>query len=154
MSKKPSSRAAKIWARLGQWYGTKLGDQYGPTCPEDWCTVIDRADDERLEKALAEVRRKHIDWPPTLGQFEAAIPRKTFGKGDSIPDRLAVHALRMTNPCEHQKWVPWNYFGRKIDTGEKYPIYETRGVMIPDCETCNKPSHRILVSDLPIERAA
>ena len=48
-----SKRAEAIWRRLGQWYGTRLVDQYGPKPPPDWAELFDRTDDERLEKALS-----------------------------------------------------------------------------------------------------
>ena len=153
MPRKPSARAARIWRRLAQNYGARLAEQYGSTCPPDWCEVIDRTDNERLDSALVAVRHEHLQFPPTLGQFEAAIPKREFGQGrDSITDRLAAHAVRTLNLCEHQSWIPWSYFGVKVEDGRRL-LPTVTGVVIPECkhEGCyrfGKPGHRVLATDL------
>lgn len=155
MPRRVSTRAKRVWRRLGQNYGARLADQFGPSCPEDWCDVIDRTDDERLDKALTKIRGEHLQFPPTLGQFEAAIPKRQFGGNqDSIPDRLACYAVKTLNLCEHQLPLPWSYFGHHVDDGSKYGYYDITGVIIESCrvESCHKfgqPNHRILASDLP-----
>src|SRR5690606_34233952 len=83
MPRKLSRRASRIWERLGQWYGSRLADAYGPTPPEDWAELIDRTDDERLEDALVSVRRESPVFPPTLGQLEAAIPKRQRASGQA-----------------------------------------------------------------------
>ena len=145
---RPSTRATRFWKRLAQNYGAKLAEEYGPHPPEDWCAVIDRADDERLQKALVTIRAQHPNWPPTLGQFEATIPKRDMHRSDSTVDRLAVHAAGLPGLCEHQRMFRWNYFGR-VD----WPAVEIRGVVIPDCEDCGKPDRRVLVTDL-VEQVA
>jgi hypothetical protein len=150
---KTSVRSTRFWKRLIQSYGARLSDQYGPTCPEDWCAVIDRADDERLASALITIRRDHLQFPPTLGQFEAAIPQRKLHGGDSVPDRLALHARNRLSLCEHQTCASWSYFGK---VGEEWyepwkenrKTYETHGVVIPSCSTCGKSSFRVTVQDL------
>ena len=158
--RKPSRRANNVWRRLVQTYGTKMADQYGPSPPPDWCTLIDRTDDDRIESAIVAVRQKYVDWPPTLPQFEASIPGRKITHGDSIPDRLAVYAVRALKLCEHQLPIPWTYFGKVTEEWyepwkQTRKNYETRGVTIPACaaEGCPKygVGHRVLVSDLPME---
>lgn len=154
MPRKLSRRASRVWDRLGQWYGSKLADSYGPTPPEDWAVLIDRTDDERLEQALLAVRRESPVFPPTLGQIESQIPKRATGGGPSKPQQLAELMLKTHDLCEHQRARPWNYFGPlreflmpKIDP----PLYVThpdpRGVQVPACEQCGKPSYRVKLED-------
>lgn len=139
---RPSTRATRFWKRLAQNYGAKLAEEYGPNPPEDWCAVIDRTDDERLNKSLVAIRSQHPNWPPTLGQFEAVIPRRDVHHTESVVDRLAVKAARLPL-CEHQLMTPWTYFGRHDGRD-----VETKGVTVPPCSTCHKPSQRLLTVDL------
>lgn len=148
-----SRRAKQFWKRLAQNYGARLQEQYGPTCPEDWCRVIDRTDDERLDAAMIAIRRDYLQFPPTLGQFEASIPGRRKVGEDSGPDRLAVHAVARFQLCEHQSSIPWNYFGETTDEwfepwGEVRKNYITKGVVIPGCSSCQRPGHRVKLEDL------
>jgi len=155
-SPKVNRRAAQFWKWLIQSYGSKFAEQFGSVPPPDWCEVIGRADNERLEKALMTVRSQHPEWL-TLGQFEAAIPRRNFGKDEkSIPERLALHAVVTLPLCEHQLRPPWTYFGRQFDDGTPLGGIETTGVVIPSCksEGCpsfGRPNHRVLAKDLPAQ---
>ena len=148
--RKPSRRAAAFWRRLIQTYGARISEQYGPTCPPDWCVVVDRTDPERLELALIAIRRDYLQFPPTLGQFEAAIPKKKFGPQESVPDRLAELVVRRrgTTMCRHQLARPWSYFGKMIDTGERSPLPQTNGVVVPSCVDCGRNSLRVLAAEL------
>ena len=152
---RPSARASKFWRRLGQTYGARMADQYGSTCPPDWCEIIDRTDDDRLGRTLIAIRQDHLQFPPTLGQFEAAIPKRKFGQSEhSVPERLAEHAANTLPLCEHQSRIPWNYFGAVIEDGRR-PLPTVTGVVIPECKTegCykfGKPGHRIMDTDLPV----
>ena len=154
MSRQPSSRAKLYWRRFGQSYGARMADQYGATCPPDWAEIIDRTDDERLNKAMMVIRREYLQYPPTLGQFEAAIPKRNLTSSrDSIIDRLAVHAVKTFPMCEHQLSKPWSYFGTKVDTGGRDLELRTHGVTIVACddENCLRygKSYRLLESELP-----
>lgn len=147
--KKPSRRAAKVWQRLTQWYGARLADTYGPVCPPDWCEVVDRTDDHRIETALATIKREHLHHPPTLGEFEAAIPRRKVGEAKSPASILVEHALRARQLCGHQRAAQWSYFGPVVDfpprkgRAESVSHAELRGVVIPACKACGRSSHRI-----------
>lgn len=151
-----SRRADRTWKRLATWYGARFAEQYGATPPADWAEVIDRTDDERLETGLAVVRRAHVNHPPTLGQFEAAIPAKRTDTGGraSIPSQLSAHALRTFPMCKHQIARPWNYFGPIEEFISKHRGNEVirhpriRGVQIPACQDCEKPSYRATLDEV------
>jgi len=112
---KISKRAARTWDRLRQWYGARVAEQYGAVPPLDWCAIIDRTDDERIETALATVRRESPAHPPTLGQLEAAIPKRDLWSNNqrSQIDQFADFAVsKLTRiMCQHQVAMRWNFFG-------------------------------------------
>lgn len=158
--KTTSRRAQKIWKRLGTWYGARMADQYGTEPPSDWAELIDRTDDERLEIALFAVRREHVNHPPTLGQFEAAIPQKRNLGGPSVAMQLAQHVVRHLSLCQHQLMRPWSYYGpaheftSKARGGEVVKHPDVAGVVIAECKDCGRPSHRVKVEDLAGSAAA
>lgn len=163
MPRKLSRRAIKTWDRLGQWYGARLQENYGPTPPDDWAELIDRTDDERLLDALLAVRRASPIHPPTLGQIESAIPKREFrNEGPSKPDRLATLMLSTHDLCQHQLAKTWNYFGpmREFERLPKQvpPAFIThpdpRGVQVPPCESCDRPSYRVLLENAITEGVA
>ena len=141
-----SARHRKLWKRLVQNYGTRMTEQYGTQPPEDWCDVIDRVSDEQLDRAMVAIRRQHLKFPPTLGEFEAAIPERRIGPDASVPDLLAQGAVRAFRLCLHQLAMPWTYFGDATTN-------ETHGVVIPACrnECCEKfgkAGHRLKVEEV------
>lgn len=147
---KVSARANRFWKRLAQTYGARIADQYGPTCPPDWCKVIDSTDDDRLSKALMTIRQECLQYPPTLGQFEKAIPPKRRPGEDTIIDRLARYAMNRLPICRQQSRMTWNYFGRMTREGGEF-VRQTRGVVIPACydPECPSKSMRVTLEDLP-----
>lgn len=145
---RPSSRAARTWRRLTQAYGARVVDAYGAACPPDWCAVIDRTDDDRLDQALIAVRQKHLQHPPTLGEFEAAIPPRRLATDASMPERLAAHVMRTQRLCHHQSAAAWSYFGRIIEDDSRSGGFVTRGVVVPACSECDRPSWRVLAAGL------
>lgn len=158
MPAKVSRRASQIWNRLGQWYGSKLADSYGPTPPPDWITVIDRTDDERLDQALIDIRRASPIFPPTLGQLEAALPARRIAGSPSAVLMLAEAAeLRWrTSLCKHQRGRPWNYFGPMEEYVSKHlggaivrhANISKGGVQIDGCAECGSESKRLLMSEI------
>lgn len=151
-----SKKATQIWRRLAQWYGSKLSDQYGPTCPDEWVRVIDRANDDLLETAFQKVTRESPKFPPTLGEFEAALPRISAEdrKRPSVQERLSRHAVTHYPLCMHQLARPWSYYGpeedfvstnRKMET-MRHPRVE--GAVIPSCDPCSKPTFRVRLEDI------
>lgn len=123
-----------------------MADRFGTAIPDDWAAVVDRTDDERLNRAFLALRQKCPTFVPKLGEFEACIPRKLFGE-DSIPDRLAQAVLKRFNLCEHQLWQSWTYFGKNVSGAGQF-YQETAGVVVPGCDGCGRSSHRLLVEDL------
>lgn len=156
MSRKVSPRAERVWKRLAEWYGARLADQYGPTPPPDWQAVINGADEDRLEQGLIAVRRMSPAYPPTLGQLESAIPPKRAKSEKSIPQMLADHVVetRGHQLCVHQLSKPWNYFGPMQEFVSKHRGNEVithpaiRGVQVPGCEPCERPTYRVLLEQV------
>jgi hypothetical protein len=130
-----------------------VAEQYGRTPPEDWCSLVDRTDDERLELAMINIRQRYLDHPPTLPQFAAAIPARQTADRESVVDRLAQHAARLPL-CDHQMMGPWSYFGPMRRDHEGHLQAEVRGVVVAACHSCGCPTHRVSVNDLPAAVAA
>lgn len=143
MSRGVSKRAQRIWDRLISWYGAKIAEQYGKHPPDDWATLFDRTDDERLERALSAARHASPTFPPTLGQIEAGIPKREQGATKSVPMQLAEAVLQRfgSQLCAHQIRVPWNYFG-------DVALPSILGVQITACAECEKPSHRLKLDEV------
>ncbi len=142
------SRATRIWNRLKSWWGVRLAEQYGDQPPDDWKKVFDGTDDERLERALTAIRTQSPIHPPTLGQLEAAIPKRDLGgRRQSLSERLCEFAIQRLGRvlCVHQCRGPWNYFGSHFLMGE---VPDLRGVQIPECEPCQRQSHRVMVAEM------
>ena len=150
-----SKRSQRAWARLSSWYGARLQEQYGPNPPDDWCEIFDRTDDERLQHGMLTARRESPIHPITLGQLEAAIPAKHGAvTRQSVPDVLCEAATRKFNPCQHQSAAGWNFFGplrefvSKHAGGDLVTHPDVRGVQIPACAECDRPSLRLLLDEI------
>lgn len=156
MPPKASSRALKVWSRLGQWYGSRIAESYGDIPPPDWCALIDRTDDERLDVALMNVRRETPIHPPTLGQLEAALPQRRHqsNREDGPMARLVTHVLKTRQPCPHQVRSGWSWFGPEEEVVSKQRGSEVvrhvmpRGCVVPECAECGKPSVRALLDEV------
>jgi hypothetical protein len=147
MTKRASYRANRIWKRLTDYYGARIGEQFGKTPPEDWCEIIDRTDDERLQAAMTEIRMKHLDFPPTLPQFQAAIPaRKDHGVG-SLIERLEDAAQRLAL-CPHQEVAPRWWFGSQWRDARGHLNGQVAGMVIGECRACNAKARRLTARDL------
>lgn len=139
MPRKVSLRVSRIWNRLGQWYGARWGDSYGTVPPDDWAALIDRTDDDRIEHALAETRKASPVHPPTLGQLEAAIPKKRRPEDPSPAKVLCDFVLKHRNPCAHQVQRTWSYFGGPEGV---------KGAVVPECSECSRPSMRVKLEEV------
>lgn len=139
MPRKVSRRVARIWNRLGQWYGARWADSYGSVPPDDWADLIDRTDDERIEHALAEARRTSPIHPMTLGQLESAIPKKRRADDPSPAKVLCDFVLAQRRPCIHQTQRTWTYFSGANGIA---------GVVVPGCLECNSPSLRVKLEEI------
>lgn len=158
MSRRISTRAQKLWDKLGSWYGARLNEQYGAHPPEDWAELFDRTDPDDMAEAMIVCRRLTPIHPPTLGQLEDSIPTRIEGPaGPSKPERLCFLMLEKYGQdlCKHQLAMPWNYFGpvvtgerilRGLKANEKPPTVthsDPIGVQVPACAACEKPSFRV-----------
>jgi len=92
-----SARAQRVWLRLNEWYGARMGEQYGPTPPPDWCRLVDRSTNAEMKRALLLIRTKHPSFPPTLPEFEIALrPPPPVHRGpteDTVQEKLVKHAI-------------------------------------------------------------
>lgn len=90
-----STRAKRVWARMREWYGVRVVDQFGETPPLDWCKAIDRSDDNTVKRALSLMRTRHLEHPPTLPQFELLIrPPENANRSPSEIDQLCTYVMK------------------------------------------------------------
>lgn len=156
-----SRRAKQVWKRLMSWYGAPvIAERFGAEPPDDWCELINRTPPEDVETALIAVRRQCVTFPPTLAQFEACIPERRKVGPKSVVSMLCEHAVTHLRLCQHQLMRTWSYFGpledfqSKSRGGEVIKHPNPAGVVIPSCEICGNPSHRVKVEDLAGSEAA
>lgn len=96
-----------------EWYGARVAEQYGQDPPVDWCRAIDRSDDATVQRALAIIKSRHLDHPPTLPQFEAVM-RPAEAAGARVPgeaERLSAYVMRIHGRrlTPRQTRGPWDY---------------------------------------------
>jgi hypothetical protein len=65
-----------LWRLLGQTYGQRWADQYGPTPNEAWSAFLTTIDVPRAKHGLHKAMNSGIPHPPTLPEFVAYV--KTF----------------------------------------------------------------------------
>src|SRR5690606_32679515 len=105
-----SLKAKRVWKTLMGYYGSRLADSYGPQPPDEWCEVIDRCDNERLARALSQIRREHVTFPPTLGQFEAATKRPLkSGRERTVAEKLTQFVVENRGLTPTQLRGPWKW---------------------------------------------
>ena len=143
---KADARAKHFWKRLVDNYGARLTDQYGMVPPPDWCDVIRRSSDSQLNAAIVNVRQESPVYVPSLGQFEKSIPAANEAAPNVI-DELAKRGAAL-NLCNHQRMRPWSYFGKRTEGPDGRIVPDTKGVVIPACSECDRPSRRLRVEDL------
>lgn len=121
-----SARAKKFWARMREWYGVRVVEQYGDTPPDDWRRIIDSTDNETVKRGLAIIRSRYFDHPPTFPQFEQAMrPAAMVNQGPSPGDLLCAYVMKTYGSKLTAKQIrePWTYFGSAAG--------EIAGVSIP-----------------------
>jgi hypothetical protein len=136
-----SPRAKRVWQRLIEWYGTRIIEQYGESPPDDWCSVVDDADNEAVKRALSIIRSRYVQHPPTFPQFEQAFrPTSAPVVGPGPADRLCLYVMRTFGSTLTPKQIrePWTYIGSQNG--------EIGGVVIPADE--DKPSYRVMLADI------
>jgi len=163
-----SQRARGVWKRFAQWYGgDTVTRNFGQLPPQEWCEAIDSIRTrQQLEAVLAEVRARHVTFPPRLPEFEAIVaqftPAASSGDGPSRQDRLVAYVLRQygSRLTPLQVRSPWAFIGRRFDapdaTGKIRPNHgvEITGVIVPADPERQAPSYRVMFEDLQLEVAA
>jgi hypothetical protein len=65
-----------LWRLLGQTYGQRWAEQYGPTPNEAWTAYLSTIEPERAKHGLHKVIHSGSPFPPTLPEFIGYV--KTF----------------------------------------------------------------------------
>lgn len=66
-----TARADRLWARLGEIYGSSLVQSYGETPPRTWVQLVESLSDEQIVRALRDCAYDQSRFPPSTGQFRA-----------------------------------------------------------------------------------
>lgn len=105
-----SARAKRVWQRMREWYGVRVVDSFGETPPEDWCRVIDAADNSMVQRGLQLMRQRHLQHPPSLPQFEQLIRPPAGGKpAVSEADQLCAYVVKSRKLTALQLRTHWTY---------------------------------------------
>ena len=140
-----STKAKNIWKRLNGFYGARFADSYGPTPPPDWCDSIDRCDSEQLSAAMERVRRDHITFPPTLGEFEAAMKKPAYRGYKKSPGEILTEWIVATKRLTAvQLSKPWKW------------LHDSDGVLVGVVIASDGDStgHRVMMMDMALEDVA
>jgi hypothetical protein len=139
-----------------------MAEQYGPTPPADWCEIVDDADNETVQRALSQIRLKHVTHPPTFPEFDAIFAKAKAPSpgqsGPSMQERLCDFVLKHRTLTRTQLRLPWTYIGRQFDapdlTGKMRHNHgvEITGVIVP--ADGDQPGYRVMVADMQMEAAA
>lgn len=153
-----SARAKRVWKRLAEFYGARVIEQFGALPPDPWCKVIEAYDDDAISRALINIQTSHLQYPPTLPEFSAAlsaaIPKAVSDKPDV---RIDLTNFVMRNypdiGCGPWKWIV-RWFDAPGADGKMRSNHgvEYLGVIIPRGE--GEPSLRVMVEDMQLENAA
>lgn len=122
-----SARAKKMWKRMTEWYGVRFTETYGAEPPDDWRKAVDRNDNAAVIRGLAIIRKRYLEHPPTLPQFEQALnPVAAADHRPSPGDLLCKFAMQKVGLRLSAKQIsrPWDYFGSADGA--------ISGVIIPD----------------------
>lgn len=117
-SHRVSARAKRVWKRLAEFYGARIVEQFGSIPPKPWCDAVDSHEDSSVQAALVKIRASHLQFPPTLPEFEAALRSVAAPAKESGPDRKAalVEWIVRNKPLTAmQKAKPWTWRGKMFD---------------------------------------
>jgi len=146
-----------MWQRLIEWYGLRLAEQYGEMPPEDWCAVVDAADNNAVLLVLSQIRKKHTTYPPTFPEFaalfeQAKAPTDGAVVGPPTQERLREFVQRRYQLTRNQLRTPWTYIGATFDTpgidGKMRHNHgvEITGVIVPADGDC--PGYKVMAVDM------
>lgn len=146
-----SARVRGVWKKLSDWYGADVvAKHHGAIPPREWCEVIDDIPSkEAMARILAEVRAKHVTFPPRFPEFEVIatkLGRAIDPNAPSMQERLKDFVLRTKSLTRDQQWRPWTYlYTGNVRSGENSAV---TGVVVPaDGE---HPGYRVMVADMQI----
>lgn len=133
-----SARCKRVWKRFAGYYGARFVDSYGPTPPEDWQKLIDRAEGKRLSAAMERCRQEHIHHPPTLPEFELLLKRVSRAEASRDPAAELTEYLRKRVPMAPEQWCrSWLWLTD--------PDHGTIGVLVP--AVGEHPEIRVMLSE-------
>lgn len=152
-----SQRVRRFWKTFSDYYGADtIAKHFGGIPPQDWCEAIDSITSrEAMTRVLADMRSKHVTFPPRFPEFDSIVTRVTrpaaVARGPSTEDRLAAHVLRHKSLTRVQLLSShWTYLYRgNPRTGEGL---ETTGVVI--AADGDNPGYRVMAADLALESDA
>lgn len=137
-----SPRAKSVWKQLIEWYGTGcIVDRYGKDPPPDWAKIIDGITTEQSKAGMSVIRSRHIQFPPTLPEFEIAMrPPRVVRTGPSAQERLCEFAARKYAGYLTRRQLngPWRYTGNG-DTGVTGVVIDADG---------DSPGYRVTLADI------
>lgn len=148
-----SHRVRRFWKTFSDYYGADvIGKHFGAIPPQDWCELVDEITTrDAMDRVLADMRNKHVTFPPRFPEFDALVARVTrpvVHNGPSNADRLTQFVLR-TKPLTRNQLIggTWQYLYRgNPRTGEGL---ETIGLEI--AADGDAPGYRVMVADLALQ---
>lgn len=151
-----SVRAKRFWEKLRDWYGTALTDQFGDAPPADWCAMVDESPNEIVASALAEIRQRHVTFPPKFPEVDAIFTKlkRPHDANPSMMDLLSDYALR-TKSLTQRQLRGWTFLYRGHSGYAGCPAshdYAVSAMVIP--ADGDQPGYMIRVEDMQMERAA
>lgn len=157
-----SARARRVWQRLGEWYGARLSEQFGPEPPHDWCRLVDRSSNTDIQRALATVRSKHVSHPPTLPEFDLALqpqaPPHREPNAATVQERLVAYIVKRHHPLSKEQLIAqWTFLYERaqwVDALKRNRDERAAcvGVYIP--ATHDRHAMRVMVSDMQADGGA
>lgn len=156
-----SKRVRGLWGKFSDWYGADvIAKQFGAIPPQEWCEAIDSIPTrDAMVKVLAEVRAKHVNWPPKFPEFDAIVTKvsRPAITGPSTQDRLCEFAVKNKSLTRAQLAAPWTYLYRgfpglggdpKDPRSHASADFAVTGVIIP--ADGDAPGYRVMVEDMQL----
>ena len=147
--------AERLWQRLGEMFGTRFAEAYGPRPPDSWVEAVGELRYDQIRGALAKIRNAGLAHPPTLPEFlgfAKGITQAPAETSAAIQSRLVAYAVKHCRLTERQLATPWAWLHRGDASSRNAEPFSIAGVVIPaDGEA---PRHRVMVEDLNLEAAA
>ena len=69
ISARDKARAAKVWIKMTEIFGTLLVSSFGETPPAAWSRAISKLNDIEVQRALTNCLKREDKYPPTLSEF-------------------------------------------------------------------------------------